>query len=103
MIPIVLVFSFSNCSQKEKIKYIKSPCPILKVWDNNTSVPKLKIDYKVIPDGFALKEKEFYTWADYTKLLKKKLIISIALNTLYERQIREYNNKFNEKKKNDTN
>ena len=91
---LLTAFSFLSCSQKTKTVYIKSPCPVLKTWEQNITVPKLKIDFRSVPDGFSLKEKEFYAWADYTRELKQLFIDSLELNRLYKLQNLEFNEKF---------
>jgi len=54
----------------------------------------LKIDYKVVPNGFFLKEKEFYAWTDYTRKLKQLAIDYSGINKMYEKQIIEFNKEF---------
>ena len=94
MILILALLSLLSCSQKTKIVYISTPCPTLKTWEVNSTLPKLKIDYKRVKDGYFLEEKEFYSWANFTKELKQRLMESLELIGLYKREIEEYNSRF---------
>ncbi len=98
MIAILALFNFLSCSQKAKTVYISTPCPTLRAWEANSTIPKLKINYKRVKSGYFLEEQNFYSWANFTKELKQRLMESLELNKLYKREIDEYNSKFTKDK-----
>ena len=94
IILILTLLSLLSCSKKTKTVYISTPCPILRAWETNSTLPKLKIDYKRVKNGYFLEKNEFYSWANFSKELKKRLMESLELIKLYKLEIEEYNSRF---------
>jgi hypothetical protein len=88
---IAILFSFSACSQKSKITFVKSKCPKSRIWDINKTVPAFKLVYKKDKKSFIIEEDEFFNYVDFVKDLKKRVIFFISVIELYKEQSREIN------------
>ena len=91
IILLITVFSFSACSQKTEIKYVKSKCPKNRNWDINKTIPAFKLIFKKEDKSFVIEEQEFLNYVDFVKKIKSKLIKAIKIINLHEEQNEAHN------------
>ena len=94
MIPMLLIFSFSGCS--EKIKYIKSTCPKFVTFerDHNKSIYKKKLKLSLQrydAEYFLIKEKDIKMLSKWFQMLKFRVRDDDEVLRLYEGMSENYN------------
>lgn len=85
----------SGCTltPKEKIRYVKIPCPHIKVWDINKTIPSYKMKFKTVKEKETWKRKN-RDFLEFVTKLKQYAWYEWGYLRLYEEQLKEYDKDF---------